>query len=101
MAEDDKQADNSFYFNFFTFTFYNCIVPMGFLPWEIRIAFPGENQRRQSLDTLPSGHAGCFSVTVVHQTSSDMDYGIFNVRAEVNACDCAHCGVWTPYESQH
>ena len=24
-------------------TFYNCIVPMGFLPWEIRVAFPGES----------------------------------------------------------
>ena len=68
MAEDDKQAEKPFFFFFFyfTFTFYNYIVPMGFLPWEIRIAFPGENQRRQSRDTLPSGHAGCFSVTIVH-----------------------------------
>ena len=25
------------------FTVYNCIVPMGFLPWEIRVALPGES----------------------------------------------------------
>ena len=24
-------------------TFSNCIVPMGFLPWEKRVAFPGES----------------------------------------------------------
>ena len=29
-------------------TFYNCIVPMGFLAWEIQVAFPGESQLRQS-----------------------------------------------------
>ena len=33
-----------FFFFFFFFFFYNCIVPMGFLPWEIRVAFPGEKQ---------------------------------------------------------
>ena len=27
----------------FTFTFYNCIVPMEFLPWEIRVAFSAES----------------------------------------------------------
>ena len=29
--------------------FHNCIVPLGFLPWEIRVAFPGESQLRQNL----------------------------------------------------
>ena len=26
----------------------DCIVPMGFLPWEIQVAFPGESQQQQS-----------------------------------------------------
>ena len=26
------------------YIFYNCIVPMGFLPWDIRVAFSGESQ---------------------------------------------------------
>ena len=30
----------------FTFIFYSCIVPMRFLSWEIRVAFPGESQLR-------------------------------------------------------
>ena len=27
--------------------FCNCFVPMGFLPWEIQVAFPRESQLRQ------------------------------------------------------
>ena len=42
--------------------FNNYIVPMGFLPWEIRVAFPGERQLRQSRATQPTVHAGCFLV---------------------------------------
>ena len=59
---------------FFTFyllflkTFYNCIVPKGFLPWEIRVAFPRESQLQQSHTTQPRVLAGCFSVSIVHQT---------------------------------
>ena len=52
---------------------------MGFLPREIRVAFPGESQLRQSRATQPVVHAGCVSVS--------MDYRIFNVRTDVNACD--------------
>ena len=60
---------------------------MGFLPREIRVAFPGESQLRQSRATQPTMHAGCFEC--VHNTpNSDMDYGIFNVRTDVTACDC-------------
>ena len=40
---------------------------MGFLPQEIRIAFPGESQLRQSRATQPRVHAGCFSVSVIHR----------------------------------
>ena len=29
-------------FHLYFFTVYNSIVPKGFLPWEIRVAFPGE-----------------------------------------------------------
>ena len=47
-----------------------------------------ESQLRQSRATQPGVHAGCFSVSMIH-ANSDMDYGIFNVRTDVNACDCA------------
>ena len=50
------------------FTFYNCIVPVGFFPWEIRVAFPTESQLWQSRATQPTVHAGCFSVSIIHQT---------------------------------
>ena len=46
----------------------NCIVPMGFLPWEIQVAFPGESQLRQSRATQSRVHAGCYSVSIIHQT---------------------------------
>ena len=61
-----------FYFYFLN-TFYNCIVLIGFLPWEKRVAFPGE--------------------------SSDMDHGIFNVRTDVNACNCTRVCADTVRES--
>ena len=41
---------------------------MGFLPREIRFAFPGESQLRQSRATQPTVHAGCFSVSITHRT---------------------------------
>ena len=44
-----------------------CIVPMGFLPWEIQIAFPGESQLQQSCATQPTMHAGCFNVSIIHR----------------------------------
>ena len=50
------------------FTFYNYIVPMGFLPCEIRIAFPGKSQLRQSGATQPAVHVGCFFVSIIHLT---------------------------------
>ena len=52
---------------YFYFTFYNCIVSIGFLPWEIWVAFPGESQLRQGCTTQPTMHAGCFSVSIIHQ----------------------------------
>ena len=50
------------------FTVYSCIVPFGFLPWESRVAFPGESQLRQSRATQPTVLAGCFSVSIIHRT---------------------------------
>ena len=47
---------------------YNCIVLMGFIPREIRVAFPGESQLRQNRAIQPTGHAGCFSVSIIHRT---------------------------------
>ena len=41
---------------------------MRFLQLEIRVAFPGENQPRQSRATQPTVHAWCFSVSIIHQT---------------------------------
>ena len=52
----------------FTVTVYNCTVPMRFFPWEIRVAFPGESQLRQSRATQRKVHAGCFSVFIIHRT---------------------------------
>ena len=34
--------------------FYKCIVELESLPWEIRVAFPGESQLRQSRATHPN-----------------------------------------------
>ena len=74
--------------NFFLITFFfvfnNCIVPMGFLPWKIKVAFPGESQLRQSCAIQPTVHAGCFSVSIIHQTLT----WIFHMHTDVNACDC-------------
>ena len=32
-------------------------------------------------------HAGCFNVSIIHQ-SLDLNYGIFNVHSDENACEC-------------
>ena len=64
------------FFSFIYFILYNCFVPLVFLPWEIRVAFPGESQPRQSGTTHPTVHAGCFSVSII--LHSDVDYRFFN-----------------------
>ena len=35
----------------------NFIAPLGFLPWEIQVAFPGGNQLGQSRNTQPTMQA--------------------------------------------
>ena len=52
------------------FTFFNCIVPMEFLPWKIQVAFPRESQLRQSRATQPTVHHGCSSVSIIHRTQT-------------------------------
>ena len=74
------------FFYFFTL-FFTIILQMGFLPWEIRVAFPRESQLPQSRATQPTVPAGCFSVSIF-PANSDMDHGIFHVRTNVNAFDC-------------
>ena len=74
--------------------FYNCIVPSGFLPWEIQVAFPGESQQRWSNATQPSVHTRCFSVLLIHQTltwtTGSLTYAPMLMHA------VAHRGVQTP-----
>ena len=73
--------------------FYNCIVPVEFLSWEIRVAFPGESQLWQSCATQPTVHAWCFEC-FHNPSNSEMGYRIFNEHTDVNACSCTR-GVQT------
>ena len=50
------------------FFFYNCIVPLEFLPWEIHVVFLKESQLWQSHTAQPEVHAGCFSASTIHWT---------------------------------
>ena len=84
--------------NFAPFFFSIFIFPMGFLPWEIRVAFPGESQLRRSCATQSMMHAGCFYMH--NLPNSNMDNRIFNVHKDVNAT-IAHEGVRTALESLH
>ena len=78
----------------FLYIICNCIVPMGFLPWEIRVAFPGESQQRQSRTTQPKVHAGCFSVSIIHRTLTWTTGSLTYAQLLMHAI--AHEGVRTP-----
>ena len=73
-------------FGSFFFFFDSSIFLLGILPREIEVAFPRESQLQQSRSTDPTVHVVCFSVFIIHR--SDIDDRIFNVRTDVNACDC-------------
>ena len=45
----------------------HCVLPLGFLPWEIRVAFPGESHLQQSRATQPTVQAGYSSVSILHR----------------------------------
>ena len=65
------------------FTFYNCIVSVGFLPWEIRDAFRSKGKASCDRIALPNRRCmlECFCVSITH-------YRIFNVCTDVNVWDC-------------
>ena len=48
--------------------FYKCIVSMGFLQWEIRVAFPGKSQLQQSRATQLRVHAERFGDSIIDRT---------------------------------
>ena len=58
---------------------------MGFLPWEMWVAFPGESQLPQS--GYPTSSAYKVFKYFYNPLNSDMDYRIFNMSTDVNACD--------------
>ena len=79
--------------------FYNSFVPMRFLPWDIRVAFPGESQLRQSRATQPTMPAGCFSISIIHQTFTCSTGSLTCAQKLVHAI--ADGGVRAPEESLH
>ena len=82
----------------FVFLFFNCIVPMGFLPWKIRVSFPGESQLRHSRATQATVHAGCFSVSIIHRTLTWTTGSLTCTQMLMHAI--AH-GVTDTYKSLH
>ena len=80
---------------YYTFLFSNnCIVPGGFLPSKIRVAFPGESQLRQSRATQVTVHGGCFSVSIIHPTLTWTTGSL--TCAQMLMLAIAHGGVRTP-----
>ena len=63
----------------------------------MRIAFPGENQLRQSHATQPTVHAGWFNVSIIHRTLTWTAGSVTCARMLMHAI--AHGGVRTPSES--
>ena len=67
---------------------------MGFLPWEIRIAFHGESQLRQSRATQPTVHDGCFIVSIIHRimiwTTGPLMYAQMLMHAIAHGCVRTH-----------
>ena len=90
----DNHLETRPFFFLLLHTFYNCIVPMGFLPWEVRVAFPGESQLRQSRATQPTVRAGCFSVSTIHRTLTRTKGSLMSAQMLMHAI--AHGGVQTP-----
>ena len=93
VARDTALWKSQFFFVFF----YNCIVPLGFLPQEIRVAFPGESQLRHSRATQPVVNVGCLSVSIIHPTLAWTSGSLTCVQ--MLTCEVAHGSVRTPQES--
>ena len=74
----------TFFFFFFLLLLFTTILSQwDFSFGKFGLLFPGESQVRQSRATQPTVHAGCFH----NPPNSDVNYRIFNVRTDVNACD--------------
>ena len=58
-----------------------CIVPLGFLQWKTRIAFPGESKLQQS--RYPT-YSACWMFLCFH----NLDYWTFNMHTAVNSLRC-------------
>ena len=80
-------ALNSMYTFDFTFTFFNCIVPFWISPMGKFGSFPGGEPAAMSHATQPAVHAWSF-LCFHNPPNSDMDYQIFNICKDVNACLC-------------
>ena len=73
----------------FTSTFYiftNILSQRDLLHRKIRVAIPGENQLRHSRVTQPTVHAGCLSVSIIHQTLTWTTGSL--TCGHINACNC-------------
>ena len=82
------------FFLLLLFLFYNCIDPLKFIPWEIRVAFPGESLLRQSRATQSTMHAGCFGVSIIHRTLTWTTGSLTCAQILMHAI--AHGGIRTP-----
>ena len=83
-----------FLFFFILLNFYNCIVPLEFLPWEIQVSFPRESQLQQNCATQPTMHAGCFTVSIIQRTLTWTTGSLTCAHMLMHAI--AHRGVRTP-----
>ena len=66
--------------------FSTVLSHFGLHPWEFRLPFPG----KASCDRVELPNLRCMLDVFLcfhNLPNSDMDYGIFNVRTDVNACD--------------
>ena len=83
---DDYNKKETFVCDMTDFSFTTVLSQWDFSHGEIRVAFPGESQLRQS---CYSTYGACWMFECFHNPlNSDMDYGIFNVRTDVNVCNC-------------
>ena len=72
----------------FTLLLLQLHCPNGISPIGNRVVLPGESQLRQSRATQPT-YGACWVFKCFHNPpNSDMDYRIFNVHMEANACGC-------------
>ena len=96
-----------FFFYFFTL-FFTIILQMGFLPWEIRVAFPRESQLPQSRATHPTVRVACFSVSIIQRTLTWITGSLTCAHTLVHATVyghrkrvCTESGLWVKKTLPH